>query len=186
MHRASHGPGRQPIQTSFTLPYAFYNERFGAAVGAAYGAAGWPQPQATMLVTAMGGTEGSGMLFFIGNNLQVPYASRLFVDPIFRLATSPTTSTTSVASQNIPGSGRAATTPTPRTLSSATVGTTTPERISNAIHRCVPGRLWRMRAYPSQRFTDQAAIYYSAELRLIPEWNPFEHWDWIQRHLGVQ
>jgi hypothetical protein len=48
------------------------------------------------------------------------------------------------------------------------------------------GGLWRMRAFPSQRFNDQAAIYYCAELRLIPEWNPFEHWAWLQRHLGVQ
>ncbi len=48
------------------------------------------------------------------------------------------------------------------------------------------GGLWRMRAYPSQRFNDQAAIYYSAELRLIPEWNPFDYWNWIQRHLDVQ
>ena len=48
------------------------------------------------------------------------------------------------------------------------------------------GGLWRMRGYPSQRFSDRAAIYYGAELRLIPDWNPFEHWAWIQRHLGVQ
>jgi hypothetical protein len=38
------------------------------------------------------------------------------------------------------------------------------------------GGLWRMRDYPSQRYNDQAAIFYSAELRLIPEWNPFDHW----------
>jgi hypothetical protein len=77
------GPDGKPIQQSFALPYAFYNEKFGAAAGFAYGTAGSPQPQATMLVTGMGGTEGSGMLFFIGNNLQVPHVSRVFVDPVF-------------------------------------------------------------------------------------------------------
>ena len=48
------------------------------------------------------------------------------------------------------------------------------------------GGLWRMRAYPSQRYNDQAAIYYCGELRLIPKWNPFEYWDWLQRQLEVQ
>ena len=48
------------------------------------------------------------------------------------------------------------------------------------------GGLWRMRGYPSQRFSDKAAIYYAAELRLIPDWNPFENWSWIQKHIGIQ
>ena len=48
------------------------------------------------------------------------------------------------------------------------------------------GGLWRMRGYPSQRFNDKAAIYYAAELRLIPRWNPFERWDWIQKYVGIQ
>ncbi len=43
-----------------------------------------------------------------------------------------------------------------------------------------------MRGYPSQRFNDKAAIYYAAELRLIPRWNPFERWDWIQKYVGIQ
>ncbi len=30
----------------------------------------------------------------------------------------------------------------------------------------------RLRAYPVDRFSDKAAVYYSAELRLMPEWNP--------------
>jgi hypothetical protein len=29
------------------------------------------------------------------------------------------------------------------------------------------GGLWRMRGYPSRRFNDKAAVYYSAELRMI-------------------
>lgn len=48
------------------------------------------------------------------------------------------------------------------------------------------GGLWRMRGYPAQRFNDKAAVYYSAELRVIPEWNPFEDMPWLQKYLGVQ
>jgi len=35
------------------------------------------------------------------------------------------------------------------------------------------GGFWRMRAYPANRFHDKASIYYSAEYRLMPEWQPF-------------
>jgi outer membrane protein assembly factor BamA len=48
------------------------------------------------------------------------------------------------------------------------------------------GGLWRMRGYPSQRFNDKAAVYYAAELRLIPRWNPFKRWHWLQQYLGIQ
>jgi len=48
------------------------------------------------------------------------------------------------------------------------------------------GGLWRMRGYPSQRFNDKAAVYYAAELRLIPDWNPFDQWQWAQKHVGIQ
>jgi hypothetical protein len=48
------------------------------------------------------------------------------------------------------------------------------------------GGLWRMRGYPSQRFSDKAGIYYGAEYRMIPSWNPFNNWTWLQQHLGVQ
>lgn len=47
------------------------------------------------------------------------------------------------------------------------------------------GGLWRLRGFPSQRFSDESAIYYAAELRLIPDWNPFDSWPAIQRALGV-
>ena len=39
----------------------------------------------------------------------------------------------------------------------------------------------RLRAYTSGRFNDKAAIYYSAELRMIPEWNPIKGWPLIRR-----
>jgi len=48
------------------------------------------------------------------------------------------------------------------------------------------GGLWRMRAYPSQRFSDRAAIYYSAEWRLTPEWNPFDNFPTLQEYIGVE
>jgi len=48
------------------------------------------------------------------------------------------------------------------------------------------GGLWRMRGYPSARFSDRAAIYYCAELRLTLRQNPFDRWEWIQKYLGVQ
>lgn len=48
------------------------------------------------------------------------------------------------------------------------------------------GGLWRMRGYPTQRFNDKAAVYYAAELRLIPDWNPFDRWSWIQKYVGIK
>ncbi|MGI9342949.1 MAG: BamA/TamA family outer membrane protein [Gammaproteobacteria bacterium] len=39
----------------------------------------------------------------------------------------------------------------------------------------------RLRAYPLGRFNDKAAIYYSAELRLIPEWDPLARWPIVRR-----
>jgi hypothetical protein len=48
------------------------------------------------------------------------------------------------------------------------------------------GGLWRLRAYPAQRFNDRAAIYYAAELRVIPEWNPFKAWPAFQSYANVE
>jgi len=48
------------------------------------------------------------------------------------------------------------------------------------------GGIWRMRGFPANRFNDKAAIYYAAELRMIPHWNPFERWDRIQKYVGIQ
>ncbi|MDF7807357.1 hypothetical protein P4E94_07905 [Pontiellaceae bacterium B12219] len=42
------------------------------------------------------------------------------------------------------------------------------------------GGLWRMRAYPSYRFHDKAAIYYTAEYRIMPEWQPFGKISWLK------
>lgn len=48
------------------------------------------------------------------------------------------------------------------------------------------GGLWRMRAYPTSRFNDQAALYYALEYRVIPEWNPFANIEWVRTHLGIE
>lgn len=48
------------------------------------------------------------------------------------------------------------------------------------------GGLWRMRGFPAQRFNDKAAVYYAAELRMIPHWNPFDAWPALQKHIGVE
>jgi len=48
------------------------------------------------------------------------------------------------------------------------------------------GGIFRMRAFPASRFNDRAAVYYAAEARFIPAWNPFAKWDWLQKHVGVQ
>ena len=48
------------------------------------------------------------------------------------------------------------------------------------------GGWWKMRGYRIARFSDRAGIYYAAEYRLIPRWNPFERMGWLQDRLGVQ
>jgi outer membrane protein assembly factor BamA len=48
------------------------------------------------------------------------------------------------------------------------------------------GGWWMMRGYRIGRFSDKAAIYYAAEYRMIPKWNPFENWRWLQDRVGVQ
>ena len=41
------------------------------------------------------------------------------------------------------------------------------------------GGFWHMRAFSSNRFSDKAAIYYAAESRLMPEWNPIKSISWL-------
>ena len=65
----------------FLLPYAFYNQYFGAAMGAAYGSSGSPQKQMSYVASAMAGTEGSAAIYFLGKDIQMPVIDRLFLDP---------------------------------------------------------------------------------------------------------
>ena len=77
------GPDGKEKAGRLQLPFAFYNESFGAAVGYVYGQGGWPQKQSTVLSTTIAGSTGSAMSFFIGKDLQIPFWKRWFVDPVF-------------------------------------------------------------------------------------------------------
>jgi len=48
------------------------------------------------------------------------------------------------------------------------------------------GGLFKMRGYAATRFSDKAGVYYSAEYRMIPEWNPFNNWPGLQKYVGIQ
>jgi hypothetical protein len=76
------GPDGEATKQTLSLPYAFYNESFGFAVGYVYGIVGSPQKQTTLLATAMAGTKGSAMGFLVGRDIQMPRVERLFFDPI--------------------------------------------------------------------------------------------------------
>lgn len=43
------------------------------------------------------------------------------------------------------------------------------------------GGLDRMRGYPEGRFNDRSAVYYAAEYRHIPDWNPLKDIGWLNR-----
>ena len=76
------GPDGEFSEQTLSLPYAFYNESFGFAVGYVYGVVGRPQKQATLLATVMAGSKGSAMGFLVGRDLQMPRVERLFLDPV--------------------------------------------------------------------------------------------------------
>ena len=64
------------------LPYAFFNDSFGAAAAYVYSITGFPQRQASLLGTAMAGSNGSGMLFLMARDVQLPWAERVFTDTV--------------------------------------------------------------------------------------------------------
>ena len=335
------GPNGEFSAQTLSLPYAFYNESFGFAVGYVYGAVGRPQKQATLLTTAMVGSKGSAMGFLIGRDLQMPRVDRLFLDPIVSLGYIKDNEAFVDGNSNFPderagendsdkdnfvegdgwdnffrltfkyllpvGNGRdniiqtfkmKEGIPEPGLIGGTSLNPfksgrtflevrpfyrsqqldghevneniktngldfsvfvdnrdfwanpsrgyglrgkvsrdfgwfntsnswtniegeldvyipfrfgdwlrqgvvaldcwtsfspTWDEQPNGRIDNRPPayagstlGGLWRMRGYPDQRFNDKAAIYYAAELRLIPHWNPFKRWDWIQKYVGIQ
>lgn len=335
------GPDGKVAPQSLSLPYAFYNENFGAAVGYVHGVVGKPQRQSSLLTTAMAGTQGSAMLFFIGRDLRLPLSQRLFLDPVasigyfneadvyidgnpeysdsragssssdkndfvtgdgwdnyFRLnfkyllpigrgrnhiidvvriqnglpmkTVRPTISVNPLAggktylemrpfyrSQSVendavdeeiktngvniglfwnnrdfdpnPSRGFSIRAKLSRdfgnldssgswtnvdcetdfyiplsetryfrqqVLAFSTWISYSPsweEMPDGDIENRPPayigatlGGLWKLRGYPSQRFSDKAAVYYAMEWRVIPHWNPFSRSEWIQRHVGIQ
>jgi hypothetical protein len=337
------GPDKTFKPKTLSIPYGFYNEHFGAAVGYVYGVVGYPQKQSAILGTVVAGTEGSVMGFLMGRNIRTPFSERFFIDPIVQIGSfknfesyidgnpqfederagtndshednfiegdgwdnffrvrfkyllpighgadqivdiveldrglikSGKTRATSwnplvsgktyleltpfYRRQEIdgdyldsdsktnglkyalfrdnrdfiatPSKGSALlleltqdygwfdssdswtsvstefdkyfslgksdrfrqrvialnfwTADTPSWKTSMTTGE------KGISHRPPPfagatlGGVWRMRAYPSQRFNDRAAIYYAAELRMIPWWNPFDRWPWLQKRLEI-
>ena len=46
------------------------------------------------------------------------------------------------------------------------------------------GGFFHMRAFRTGRYNDKAVIYYTAEYRLIPDWNPFSYFSWLD-FMGV-
>lgn len=79
------GPDQKPQKKILSVPFPFYNESFGAAVGYVYGVLGYPQAQSSLLAGAMAGTKGSAMGFLIGRDLRFPFTERLFLDPYIHL-----------------------------------------------------------------------------------------------------
>jgi hypothetical protein len=79
------GPDKKFEQKKLRVPYAFYNDSFGTAVGYAYAITGYPQKQSMLLGTAIAGTEGSAMGFLMGRDLRVPFSDRLFVDLVAQI-----------------------------------------------------------------------------------------------------
>jgi len=335
------GPDGQVTSQPLSLPYAFYNESFGAALAYVYGVVGQPQPQSSLLATVMAGSKGSAMGFFIGRDLRLPWSERLFLDPVISVGyfkendlyidgnsefedehagTNDSDENNFVTGDGwdnffrikfkylLPiGEGRdeiigvhridrgllVAEKQQPFALSPLKSGKTylelrpfyrsqsvdtddldeeirtngvnagifwdnrdfyaNPSRgfslrskvsrdfgwlnsseswtnvdtefdayfplasvegfrqnvvainfwtayspsweqqpdgsIDNrppAYTGSTLGGLWKLRGYPSQRFSDKAAVYYGLEWRLTPDWNPFVRWTWLQRHVGIQ
>ena len=71
--------GESPPQ-KLKLPFGFYNENFGAALGAVYGLVGYPQKQSSLMAMAAVGTEGSAMLFLMGKDIRFSSSERIFFD----------------------------------------------------------------------------------------------------------
>ena len=67
---------------TLSLPFGFYNDQFGVGAGWVEGRIGFPQPQASLLGSVMAGSEGTGMVFVMGRDIQLPGLDRMFVDPI--------------------------------------------------------------------------------------------------------
>jgi hypothetical protein len=335
------GPDGKSEPKTLRLPYAFYNENFGFAVGYVQGVVGYPQKQSAILGTIMAGTQGSAMGFFFGRDLQIPRTQRLFVDPIvsvgyfednrafvdgnpafpferagsndsdqddfvegdgwdnffrvtFKYVLPVGQGRDEVISTYVIDRGLAVAgdlgarswnplesgktylelrpfyrsqdvdgdffddkiqtnglnfslfwdnrdffaNPSRGFSAQAEVGrdfgwfdsTNEWTNVNGELDFYIPlgasenfrqrvialaywtsyspswevqpdgtiadrppayagstlGGLWRLRGYPSQRFSDKAAVYYAAELRMMPEWNPFDGWPWLQQYVGIQ
>ncbi len=76
------GPDKKSDPTTLSIPYGFYNENFGAAVGYVHARIRYPEKQSALISTVMAGSNGSALGFFMGKDLRLPFSERLFIDPI--------------------------------------------------------------------------------------------------------
>jgi hypothetical protein len=127
--------GEIPSYETLAIPFPFYNESFGFAAGYVYGRAGWPEPQARVLATAMAGTRGTAALLIAGQDLRTPWLDRLFIDPSPRSAISARSRASSTAIRIFRTRTPGATTPMRRTSSAARVSTTSFESASITCYR---------------------------------------------------
>jgi len=65
---------------SVWVPYAFWTENLGIAVGAALASRGWPEEQVGTFSTVLGTSNASFIGFGYAGNIQVPFGNRLFMD----------------------------------------------------------------------------------------------------------
>ena len=79
------GPDGQHTKQILSLPYGFYNEKFGLAAAYVYGVTGYPQKQSLLVATAIVGTRTAAMGFLLGRDIRLPIFERLFLDPIISM-----------------------------------------------------------------------------------------------------
>ncbi len=72
--QTNHLPG------TFTVPFAFFSDSLGPAVGASIGNRGFLQPQASAFATVVGSAGGSVYGFLALRDLEIPRAERLFIN----------------------------------------------------------------------------------------------------------
>lgn len=65
---------------TFTIPFAFFSDSLGPAVGVSMGNRGFLQPQASAFATAVGSAGGSVYGFLALRDLEIPQAERLFIN----------------------------------------------------------------------------------------------------------
>lgn len=80
-------PEKPAVFQELNIPYGFYNESFGVAVGYVYGFTGYPQPYSTMLGTVIAGTNSALAGYVLTREIRVPYTEHLFFDTDIALST---------------------------------------------------------------------------------------------------
>lgn len=68
-------------KTRLILPYAFYSETYEFAVGVGGGATGFQEGQMGLYASGLYTTNDTYALYFLGNDIRIPYTKRLYLDP---------------------------------------------------------------------------------------------------------